>query len=233
MALVAEERWGGETVPQEAPPRRGGGLIRLVPPAAVDHPALLEWALAVAADADRRVEELEARLAYFEGLSITDELTRALNRRGFLHELSRAVAVAARGGAPGAVILCDLDGFKGVNDRAGHAAGDETLKRVAALFLRRVRQTDAVARLGGDEFAVLLAGASAASARRKCQSLARALTELPSPLPGDPAPLTASFGVAAYHDGEEPEALLHRADMAMYAAKRRRRRAAAVLAPRG
>jgi diguanylate cyclase (GGDEF)-like protein len=83
-----------------------------------------------------------------------------------------------------------------------------------------------VARLGGDEFGLLLVGASAQSARRKCQTLARALAEMPLSVDGSPTPLAASFGVAVYDGTEVEEMLLHRADMAMYAAKRRRSQSA-------
>lgn len=173
------------------------------------------------AAAGQRVAELEAKLAYFEGLSTTDELTSALNRRGFLFEFSRAIDAARRGGPTGTIVVCDLDGFKSVNDHLGHAAGDEVLRQVAGLLTRRVRKMDAVGRLGGDEFAILLIGADLDVAQQKCQMLARALANSPPHVNGRPIQLGASFGAADYDGSDNEEEALHRADMAMYADKRR------------
>ena len=216
MAVRAEKQW-----------RRGAApLARVIPiavPDAAGEPSLNE-ALAAAAAAEQRIADLEERLAYLEGLSVTDELTRIFNRRGFVLELSRAVAAAQRGGPQGVVILADLDGFKAVNDRYGHRAGDDVLRQVAATFAARVRRNDVVGRLGGDEFAVLLIGAGLAEARRKCACFARALAETPPSIDGTGLMLRASFGCAGFDGGEEQETLLHRADMAMYAEKRRRGR---------
>ncbi len=203
--------------------RRSARLIQLVPPAATaDEGEVLRWALSVTEAANRRVAQLEARLAYLESLTTTDELTAVANRRGFLTEFGRAIASARRGGQQGVVIICDLDGFKAINDRLGHAAGNEVLRQVATALSTRVRRSDLVARLGGDEFALLLIGANAASARRKCEALGRAITAIPSPVPGHSIHLEASFGVAAFDGSEDEETLLHRADMAMYEEKRRR-----------
>jgi diguanylate cyclase (GGDEF)-like protein len=197
--------------------RRKTRLTRLIPPASADQPALLDWARAVAAAAERRVATLEARIAYLESQVTTDELTGLLNRRGFVDAFLRANAAAKRGGSRGVVVLCDLDGFKQLNDRLGHAHGDYMLRQMGALFQRKTRKMDAVARIGGDEFALLLIGAPLASAQAKCQGLADALSAIG---------LEASFGGAEYDGQEDEDAVLHRADMAMYEAKRRRARAA-------
>jgi diguanylate cyclase (GGDEF)-like protein len=189
-------------------------------PATGGEPSLLQWALTVTAAAERRVAELEARLAYFEGLSTSDELTCALNRRGFLFEFSRAIAAARRGGQGGAIIIGDLDGFKAVNDRHGHAGGNEVLRQIATLMKRRIRKMDALGRLGGDEFAILLIGADMATARQKCACLVRAFASSPPQLDGRPVNLGASFGIAVYDGSETEEEVLHRADLAMYAEKR-------------
>jgi diguanylate cyclase (GGDEF)-like protein len=217
MPLHAESRWHTDEQ----------GIARLAPavrPADDDAPALLAWALAAAAAAERRIADLEGRLAYLESLSVTDELTTVLNRRGFLAELTRASAAAARGGPQGVLVICDLDGFKAINDLYGHRSGNEILRQVAAMLRARVRKNDVIGRLGGDEFALLLIGASLANAQRKCQALGRALAATPPEIDGAPIPLSASFGAVAYRGSEDQEALLHRADMAMYEEKRRRRR---------
>jgi len=218
MAVPVETRWHNEE----------RGLARVIPianPFPDDQPALLEWALAAAAAAEQRIADLEERLAYLESLSVTDELTQVLNRRGMIIELSRAIAAAARGGPQGVLILCDLDGFKAVNDRLGHSAGNEVLREVATALRRRIRKNDVVGRLGGDEFALLLIGSSLANARRKCQCLARTFATAPPQVDGNAIPLGMSFGLAAYDGGEDYEALMHRADMAMYEDKRRHRAA--------
>jgi diguanylate cyclase (GGDEF)-like protein len=213
MPVPAETRWHTDE----------RGIARLMPatqPGPEDQPALLDWALAAAAAAEQRIADLEERLAYLEGLSVTDELTAVLNRRGFSLELTRAIAAASRGGPRGVLIVCDLDGFKAINDLYGHRAGNEVLRQIADGLRRRVRKNDVVGRLGGDEFALLLIGASVANARRKCASLARDLASSPPSLEGAAIPLSASFGLAEYDGSEDMEALLHRADMAMYAQKR-------------
>ena len=218
MPLPMETRWRTDAQ----------GIARLAPdtrPAAEDHPAMLDWALATAAAAEQRVADLEERLAYLESLSVTDELTTVLNRRGFVLQLTRAIAAASRGGPQGVLIVCDLDGFKAVNDLYGHRAGNEVLRQIAAALRNRIRRNDVVGRLGGDEFALLLIDANLTNARRKALALARDLSATPPEVDGTLIPLSASFGLATYDGTEDQEALLHRADMAMYAEKRGRREA--------
>jgi len=186
------------------------------------HQLLLAWAIASMAAAEQRVAELEARLAHFESLTVTDELTRLLNRRGFLAELSRALETARAGGPSGVLMICDLDGFKAVNDRYGHNAGNRVLRELSAKLVRQVRRTDAVARLGGDEFGFLLAGATMPSGVAKAGRLQDAIASLDLLIEGAPIHISASFGVVCYDGSETEELLLHRADMAMYAEKRRR-----------
>ena len=191
--------------------RRKSRAGRAGAPAPSNDPALVEWARAVAAAAERRVSELEMRILQLESQVTTDELTGLLNRRGFLDAFGRANAAARRGGACGVVILYDLDGFKKVNDLLGHAHGDQMLREMGALLRRNTRKMDAIARLGGDEFAMLLIGAPFESAKKKCQSIGRALNAIG---------LRASFGVAAFDGREDEDSILHRADMAMYEEKR-------------
>lgn len=221
MTVAALQLRKGRTARVPAP-RRTGGLVQLLPPAPGAEPALLDWARAVAVAADRRVAQLEARLAHLETQISSDELTGLLNRRGFLDAFARSNDAARRGGPGGIVVMCDLDGFKNVNDLLGHAEGDGLLRRLGALLRRETRKMDASARLSGDEFALLLIGTSAAAARRKCQSLARIIGS---------TGLSASFGFAAFAGDESEEKVLHRADMAMYEEKRRK--AAARRAPGG
>lgn len=156
-------------------------------------------------------------------LSRTDDLTGLLNRRTFYAELERRWPRACRSGA-GALIYCDLDNFKLVNDHFGHANGDETLRRIAEILSQMTRGRDLVARLGGDEFALWLEDADMPGAQRKAEGLLTAAVALAN-LTGDASrPLGISLGIALpdRHTGtaERLEAFLARADGAMYAAKR-------------
>ena len=219
MPLAAQFILSPDEAIRLEPKQRHGRLVRLMPPAS-DQAALRAWALSLAAAADRRVAELEARVAYLEDLAVTDDLTGALNRRGFLIEGARAIDAAARGGPQGVLILADLDGFKSINDRLGHGFGDEVLRQVGGLFLRGVRRMDVAARLGGDEFALLLIGADLADAQRRAQDFARGFVGIVPRVNGMALPLSASFGIAAFDGSEDIEAVLQRADQSMYAAKR-------------
>ena len=140
-------------------------------------------------------------------LAATDPLTGCLNRRAFLDRLDRVAAGAGEGWV---FCLVDLDGFKGVNDRSGHAAGDAVLRAVTAALGAVVRGTDTVARLGGDEFAVLAEADPEALAARLRDAVARI---------GAGAGVTASVGVTDVRPGDEGHEVLGRADQAMYRAK--------------
>jgi diguanylate cyclase (GGDEF)-like protein len=192
--------------------RRPVRHLNLVPPAHADHSTLLAWAHDVSTSAHERVATLEQRIAYLETMVSSDELTGLLNRRGFMGAFGRANASAKRGGRGGVIVVCDLDGFKKVNDLLGHAQGDEVLRQIGEILRRKIRKMDAVARFGGDEFALMLDGASMATAKRKCQCLARMISTIG---------LGASFGLAVFDGTESEDILIHRADLAMYEDKRR------------
>jgi diguanylate cyclase (GGDEF)-like protein len=154
-----------------------------------------------------------ALLRLHESLAATDPLTGGPNRRAFLDRLGAGIAAAGRG-AQAVVCLIDLDGFKAVNDRDGHAAGDAVLRAVSAALTGAVRGTDSVARLGGDEFAVLAEVSADFPADALAERLRRAVAGA-----GDGVGVTASVGVAVIHPGDDADLLLHRADAAMYRAK--------------
>ncbi len=167
---------------------------------------------------------MRARVAELETHAERDPLTAVMNRRGFERELARASSYLQRYGGSAALVYLDLDGFKPVNDRHGHAACDAVLKAVAAALVMAVRASDMVARIGGDEFAVLLWNLSPADAATKALALERAVAAATTVAQdGDVLSVGASAGVAALGPDQDLEALVARADAAMYARKREKR----------
>ena len=151
-----------------------------------------------------------------------DSLTGLPNRALLLDRFAYAISNAKRHRSHLALLFLDLNGFKEINDSLGHALGDEALKRAAECLSASVRDVDTVSRYGGDEFVILLAEVSQAS--DAFQVAAKVITALGSPhlLGSHTVPLTASIGISIYpDDGEDPEALIERADAAMYRAKKR------------
>ena len=202
--------------------RTGAGTRWLVAPA-VDRARASVEADQKAIEALATVgEEAFARLALTEEmahLARHDALTSLPNRTLFLDRVEQAVSRSRRHGTTLAVLFLDLDGFKGVNDRFGHAEGDELLKRVAERLVECVRDTDSVARLGGDEFAVLVEAFEGVRAldvlcQRMLAALRRDITIL-----GHEVVVGASIGVAIADPQDDAAGLLRNADMAMYRAK--------------
>lgn len=168
------------------------------------------------------VAALTARAETAEALADHDVLTRALNRRGFMTVLNRSMAYCRRHAVEAALLYLDMDGFKGVNDRLGHAAGDAALMAVADLLLANVRESDAVGRLGGDEFALLLMNAGADEGREKAKRLVAAMQSEGFVWEGSTVALGGSFGVRAYAGHTDPEVWLSEADAAMWLRKKAR-----------
>jgi diguanylate cyclase (GGDEF)-like protein len=200
---------------------RAENVVHLRQPKTADRQRLLNWALAAVAEAEERLAALQARVTYLEGISVTDELTGLFNRRGFLAELGRALAAVRRGGPPGVLMVCDLDGFKRVNDRHGHNAGNEVLRQFAGLLAGKVRRADTVGRLGGDEFGIVLNGATLANAQRRAQAVRQLVATTHFVGADISIRLGASFGFVPFEGTEAEEDLLNRADLAMYSEKRR------------
>ncbi len=160
--------------------------------------------------------ELEHRASH-------DVLTGLPNREYLQHELQQAISHSSQTGGGLALLYLDLDGFKAVNDRSGHLAGDSVLRDVAERLQQGLRQGDLVARVGGDEFVVLLPGCKDAAAAGTIADGVRARLQPTYTLPEGPIQLDASIGIACFPaDGSDAETLLAHADRAMYAAKRQR-----------
>lgn len=154
-------------------------------------------------------------------LARRDELTGVGNYRALNERLVEEVSRHRRRGREFALILIDLDGFKQVNDRHGHALGDQLLHAVGQRIQQCVRRTDTVARMGGDEFVVLLGGVEQAGDAYAIAESIRASLARPFALDGARVQVSASIGVALHPEhGTEKKSLLRSADTAMYAAKR-------------
>lgn len=145
-----------------------------------------------------------------EHLALTDELTGLPNRRHWHDRLEHALARARRSSAPLSVIVLDLNGFKQVNDRQGHAAGDRLLRTAAACWSTALRDSDVLGRIGGDEFAVVLEQTDEETASVVA---ARLQESLPA------GEVTVAVGIATWRHPEDAASLLSRADAAMYEEK--------------
>jgi len=162
---------------------------------------------------------LEAALAH---RALHDPLTELANRTLFFDRLRQSIHAARRDHTQVGVVMLDLDGFKGVNDAYGHAAGDDVLKDLGARMSKGLRATDTAARLGGDEFAWLLPGVR--SRESVSRTVRKRLTVIEEPLKVGRRKLAVgvSAGIALYpEDGGDADTLMRHADAAMYSIKRR------------
>jgi diguanylate cyclase (GGDEF)-like protein len=157
-----------------------------------------------------------------ERQALLDSLTGLANRRSIEEALRSELARAARFGTPAALVLADIDDFKRVNDRYGHAVGDEVLREFADALRETLRESDTAGRWGGEEFALILAGTDADGGAALAERARVLIGERTVHLPGGEAvQVTASFGVAAFPECGGTVALLEAADDALYGAKRR------------
>jgi diguanylate cyclase (GGDEF)-like protein len=171
-------------------------------------------------DLENAVAALRRKEEEIRGLAYYDALTGLPNRLLFFDRLEVALTQARRDRLGLAVLFLDLDHFKGVNDRFGHAAGDQLLKEVAARLRRGIRAGDTVARLAGDEFTLLLPGIDSPETAGRVAAKLLERVRPPVRLGEQEVRVTASAGISlfpAHADGAE--ALVKRADAAMYAAK--------------
>lgn len=162
----------------------------------------------------RLLEEAHATISH---LAATDELTGLYNRRFFNEQFTKSLSAARRYTFPLTIIMADIDKFKAVNDTYGHAVGDKVLKSFADILRTMARTEDVSARWGGEEFIILLGHTACAGATVLAERL-RSMVESQC-LRITSVPVTVSLGVAELNDREEGEALLKRADSALYRAK--------------
>ena len=178
----------------------------------------------------------EDRIRFLECMAQTDELTGLANRRGFALAFDRELARGRRdAGCCGVLVMVDLDGFKEVNDKWGHAAGDAYLCAVSRVLQESVRAVDIVARLGGDEFALLLTqmgeengAAQVARLEQSFNKRSMALSSRLSACSPQRLPLRASFGLASYAGNDQADAVMRAADARLYTHKARHRVTASV-----
>ena len=174
------------------------------------------------------LSRLRIRAEEFQQLATRDSLTGLSNRRLGEERLAAEVARSERHGHPLSVLLLDLNRFKGINDRYGHAAGDLVLKEFAARLNKVIRASDLAARLGGDEFLVVLPECPP----DRIPLLLNRLGQIQVRWKEEKLTVASAAGWAGYQKGETPEQLIERADKSLYASKRREHEAEALPATR-
>lgn len=159
-----------------------------------------------------QAEKMQAALTF-------DSLTQAYSRRSIMDELEHELLRCERTGGKLAVLVLDIDHFKSINDRYGHAGGDTALRHFARVVQNAVRSSDRFGRLGGEEFVLLMYDCDPASALVQAQRVCDALRDMPLYLQGLEVQLTTSGGLASYQPGDSADVILARADVALYRAK--------------
>jgi diguanylate cyclase (GGDEF)-like protein len=161
---------------------------------------------------------LEERVQTLHEKATHDPLTKVANRAEFDRALKQFVEAHLELSMPCALIICDIDYFKRINDNFGHQAGDEALVSFAALLRRFTRSGDLVARYGGEEFVLLCADCNNSTATQRAEEIRSELAHIPQPML-DGKCITASFGVTEVQPGDSPDTMLRRADRALLQAK--------------
>lgn len=159
-------------------------------------------------------------MAEMTARSETDKLSGLLNRRGFEDRADKLLATAIRAGVPGAMVVADLDHFKGINDSYGHEAGDGVIRAFADVLANTADERAIVGRLGGEEFAVFMPGANLATARLYAEGARSGFSSLSIANLGPNRRVSASFGVAQLKTSDTLSDLLRRTDAALYEAKK-------------
>jgi diguanylate cyclase (GGDEF)-like protein len=192
-----------------------------------EHPLTeADEAATLAAEIERlrgALEQSEARIEELQQSAHEDALTGLLNRRGFEHAFMRTIAYLKRYGGSAALLYLDLDRFKPVNDKHGHAAGDVVLQEISRLIVSGVRASDIVARVGGDEIAVLLLNIDVAQTEAKARSLEARVAGAEFEVSGVLLDVGLSAGSTMLSGDDEIESAMKRADTSMYARKKARK----------
>jgi diguanylate cyclase (GGDEF)-like protein len=185
--------------------------------------SLVEQILTAAAESEQRLIDQAQRIAELEALSTTDELTGLPNRRAFESFMASDLARASRDSHGGTLAFLDLDRFKAINDRHGHAAGDAVLCQIALRLQPAARATDCLARLHGDEFVLAMPGATRDQAEARLAELATRVEKQPLRFTDALIPVGISYGLSSYDGSTDLATLLRDCDHAMYIRKQARR----------
>jgi diguanylate cyclase (GGDEF)-like protein len=162
---------------------------------------------------------LHERVELLDRLAYQDVLIDLPNRRGFMRQLEAAIDRVSRYDDSAAMLFVDIDGLKMINDTFGHQAGDEALIVVAQMLSDGVRKSDCVARLGGDEFGILLERANEESAKETSSRLVSMIAGCEFCFQGTCLPLSVAIGISVIEPNDLPDAVMARADLAMYRQK--------------
>ena len=166
------------------------------------------------------IARLEDRVRTLDQLAHEDPLIELPNRRGFMRELQMLIVAGGKSaGEQAAMLFVDINGLKAINDTYGHKAGDDALNHVARLLTESVRKSDCAARIGGDEFGILLKHTDEASARETTERLRARITSCDFRCDGNPVPLGVAIGLTMIAAQDTPDAVIARADRAMYEQK--------------
>jgi diguanylate cyclase (GGDEF)-like protein len=165
------------------------------------------------------ISQLHERVELLDRLAYQDVLIDLPNRRGFLRQMEAAIDRVSRYDDSAAMLFVDIDGLKMINDTFGHQAGDEALILVARMLSDGVRRSDCVARLGGDEFGILLERANEESALDTASRLVSMIAGAEFCFQGTCLPLSVAIGISVIEPHDQAEAVMARADMAMYRQK--------------
>ena len=183
---------------------------------------LLVRTILYAVERHRMLLELQEARRHQQFLASHDRLTGLTNRSAFEESLQRTLRYAERHGTRVGLFFLDLDGFKAINDRLGHSAGDEVLKTVADRLASSLRRSDLAARLGGDEFMVMIQDLGRGEQAARCARRILQLLSEPLHVDGQEVRPASSIGIAMFpEDGEDTGELIRAADIAMYKAKSR------------
>ncbi len=165
------------------------------------------------------IAQLHERVELLDRLAYQDVLIDLPNRRGFMRQLEGAIDRVSRYDDSAAMLFVDIDGLKMINDSFGHQAGDQALIQVAEMLSHGVRKSDCVARLGGDEFGILLERATEKSAIETAGRLVSMIAGCEFCFQDTCLPLSVAIGIAVIEPNDLPDAVMARADMAMYREK--------------
>jgi diguanylate cyclase (GGDEF)-like protein len=172
-------------------------------------------------DVNRELSRTKDSLSEIERLVDVDCLAPIPNRRAFMRRLSWTITMHERYGHPSAILYFDINDFKQINDKYGHAAGDLAIRHVAQLLSNTMRESDFLARIGGDEFAVIMYYANEDAAKKRGAKIVEKLQKTPFNFNGKHLHVSSAFGYYAIRSGDDSESALSAADMSMYVDKRR------------